>query len=102
MATLTLRVPSVRPTVAPDARRLSSGVRPLSSAGAAVPDARAGPGWRPAPVGRGAVAEEDEVRAPHGNVERVPDPADRRAKLARSTARGSEVYAIARRGKGVP
>src|SRR6188472_1431520 len=32
----------------------------------------------------------------HGYVERVPDPADRRAKLVRSTARGREVYAIAR------
>jgi len=32
----------------------------------------------------------------HGYVERVPDPGDRRAKLVRATARGSEVYAIAR------
>jgi DNA-binding MarR family transcriptional regulator len=32
----------------------------------------------------------------HGYVERVPDPADRRAKLVRATPRGSEVYAIAR------
>jgi DNA-binding MarR family transcriptional regulator len=32
----------------------------------------------------------------HGYVERVPDPADGRAKLVRATARGSEVYAIAR------
>jgi len=32
----------------------------------------------------------------HGYVERVPDPADRRAKLVRATARGGEVYAIAR------
>jgi len=32
----------------------------------------------------------------HGYVERVPDPGDRRAKLVRSTERGSEVYAIAR------
>jgi DNA-binding MarR family transcriptional regulator len=32
----------------------------------------------------------------HGYVERVPDPADRRAKLVRATARGDEVYAIAR------
>jgi len=32
----------------------------------------------------------------HGYVERVPDPADRRAKLVRATARGSEVYAAAR------
>lgn len=33
----------------------------------------------------------------NGYVERVPDPDDRRAKLVRSTARGSELYAIARR-----
>jgi DNA-binding MarR family transcriptional regulator len=32
----------------------------------------------------------------HGYVERIPDPSDRRAKLVRSTARGSEVYEIAR------
>jgi DNA-binding MarR family transcriptional regulator len=32
----------------------------------------------------------------HGYVERVPDPLDRRAKLVRATARGQEVYAIAR------
>src|SRR3712207_1207944 len=32
----------------------------------------------------------------HGYVERVPDPEDRRAKLVRATARGREVYAIAR------
>ena len=32
----------------------------------------------------------------HGYVERVPDPSDRRAKLVRSTPRGSEVYEIAR------
>ena len=31
-----------------------------------------------------------------GYVERVPDPADRRAKLVRATARGRELYAIAR------
>ena len=33
----------------------------------------------------------------HGYVERVADPADRRAKLVRSTRRGNQVYAIARR-----
>src|SRR3954453_18080519 len=33
----------------------------------------------------------------HGYVERVPDPADRRAKLVRATSRGLQVYAIARR-----
>lgn len=32
----------------------------------------------------------------HGYVERVPDPSDRRAKLVRATARGEELYAIAR------
>jgi DNA-binding MarR family transcriptional regulator len=32
----------------------------------------------------------------HGYVERVPDPHDRRAKLVRATARGEEVYEIAR------
>jgi len=32
----------------------------------------------------------------HGYVERVPDPTDRRAKLVRATARGREVFAIAR------
>src|SRR3712207_1094067 len=32
----------------------------------------------------------------HGYVERVPDPADGRAKLVRATDRGREVYAIAR------
>ena len=36
----------------------------------------------------------------HGYVERVPDPADRRAKLVRATARGEEVYAIARKVVG--
>ena len=32
----------------------------------------------------------------HGYVERVPDPADGRAKLVRATARGREVYALVR------
>src|SRR5262249_35533907 len=32
----------------------------------------------------------------HGDVERVPDPAERRAKLVRATPRGLEVYEIAR------
>jgi DNA-binding MarR family transcriptional regulator len=31
-----------------------------------------------------------------GYVERVPDPADRRAKLVRTTTKGNELYAIAR------
>ena len=33
----------------------------------------------------------------HGYVERIADPRDRRAKLVRPTARGREVYAIARK-----
>jgi DNA-binding MarR family transcriptional regulator len=32
----------------------------------------------------------------HGYVERVPDPADGRAKLVRATARGSEVFTAVR------
>ena len=32
----------------------------------------------------------------HGYVERAADPADRRAKLVRPTARGAQVYAIVR------
>jgi DNA-binding MarR family transcriptional regulator len=32
----------------------------------------------------------------HGYAERIPDPADGRAKLVRATPRGREVYAIAR------
>jgi len=32
----------------------------------------------------------------HGYVERVPDPADGRAKLVRATDRGREVFAVAR------
>ena len=32
----------------------------------------------------------------HGYVERIPDPADGRAKLVRATRRGREVYAVAR------
>ena len=32
----------------------------------------------------------------HGYVKRIPDPTDRRARLVRATARGREVYAIAR------
>ena len=31
----------------------------------------------------------------HGYVERIPDPADRRAKLVKATTRGREVYAAA-------
>lgn len=33
----------------------------------------------------------------HGYVERTSDPADRRAKLVRATARGNELYALARK-----
>jgi DNA-binding MarR family transcriptional regulator len=32
----------------------------------------------------------------HGYVERVPDPADGRARLVRATVRGREVFAVAR------
>jgi DNA-binding MarR family transcriptional regulator len=32
----------------------------------------------------------------HGYVERIPDPSDRRAKLVRATARGNELYVLAR------
>ena len=32
----------------------------------------------------------------HGYVERVPDPADGRAKLVRATARGRDVFAVVR------
>ena len=32
----------------------------------------------------------------HGYVDRVPDPADRRAKLVRPTAKGRKVYAVVR------
>jgi DNA-binding MarR family transcriptional regulator len=32
----------------------------------------------------------------HGYVERVPDPADGRAKLVRATDRGREVFAVVR------
>ncbi len=32
----------------------------------------------------------------HGYVERVPDPADRRAKLVRTTRKGKQLYRIAR------
>ncbi len=37
----------------------------------------------------------DDLEA-HGYVERVPDPADRRAKLVRLTARGEEVERVVR------
>jgi DNA-binding MarR family transcriptional regulator len=43
-----------------------------------------------------AMAQLVEHLERHGYVERVPDPADRRAKLVRATARGREVYAVVR------
>jgi DNA-binding MarR family transcriptional regulator len=43
-----------------------------------------------------AMAQLVEHLERHGYVERIPDPADRRAKLVRATARGREVYAIVR------
>jgi DNA-binding MarR family transcriptional regulator len=43
-----------------------------------------------------AIAQLVEHLERHGYVERVPDPADRRAKLVRATARGRAVYAIVR------
>jgi len=59
------------------------------------------------PLAPSEVAERERIRRPTatrvlarlveaGLVERIPDPADRRAKLVRATARGSEVYATAR------
>src|SRR3712207_5325286 len=50
-----------------------------------------------AQVTKQSMAELVEHLERHGYVERVPDPADRRAKLVRATSRGREVYAIARR-----
>jgi DNA-binding MarR family transcriptional regulator len=49
-----------------------------------------------AQITKQSMAELVEHLERHGYVERVPDPADRRAKLVRSTAKGSELYAIAR------
>jgi DNA-binding MarR family transcriptional regulator len=43
-----------------------------------------------------AMAQLVEHLERHGYVERIPDPTDGRAKLVRATARGREVYAIAR------
>jgi DNA-binding MarR family transcriptional regulator len=43
-----------------------------------------------------AMAQLVEHLERHGYVERVPDPADRRARLVRATARGREVYAVVR------
>src|SRR3954464_13658937 len=49
-----------------------------------------------AQVTRQSMAEVVAHLERHGYVERLPDPADRRAVLVRATARGREVYAIAR------
>jgi DNA-binding MarR family transcriptional regulator len=49
-----------------------------------------------AQITKQSMAELVEHLERHGYVERVPDPSDRRAKLVRATARGEEVYAIAR------
>jgi DNA-binding MarR family transcriptional regulator len=43
-----------------------------------------------------AMAQLVEHLEHHGYVERVPDPADRRARRVRATARGREVYAVVR------
>src|SRR5215510_10159877 len=51
---------------------------------------------RRAQVAKQSMAELVAHLERHGYVERVPDPADRRAKLVRATPRGREVYAIAR------
>jgi DNA-binding MarR family transcriptional regulator len=49
-----------------------------------------------AQITKQSMAELVEHLERHGYVERIPDPADRRAKLVRATPRGAEVYAIAR------
>ncbi len=51
---------------------------------------------RRAQITKQSMAELVEHLERHGYVERIPDPGDRRAKLVRATARGREVYAIAR------
>src|SRR5262245_27208075 len=51
---------------------------------------------RRAQITKQSMAELVEHLESHGYVERVPDPSDRRAKLVRATARGGEVYQIAR------
>jgi DNA-binding MarR family transcriptional regulator len=43
-----------------------------------------------------AMAQLVEHLEEHGYVERIPDPSDGRAKLVRATARGRDVYAVAR------
>jgi DNA-binding MarR family transcriptional regulator len=49
-----------------------------------------------AQVTKQSMAELVEHLERHGYVERVPDPADRRAKLVKPTARGAQIYEIAR------
>src|SRR5215203_1340212 len=49
-----------------------------------------------AQITKQSMAELVEHLERHGYVERVPDPGDRRAKLVRATARGHELYALAR------
>lgn len=51
---------------------------------------------RRAQVTKQSMAELVAYLERHGYVERVPDPRDRRARLVRATARGREVYAVAR------
>jgi DNA-binding MarR family transcriptional regulator len=51
---------------------------------------------RRAQITKQSMAELVEHLERHGYVERVADPADRRAKLVRATARGRAVYAVAR------
>jgi DNA-binding MarR family transcriptional regulator len=51
---------------------------------------------RRAQITKQSMAELVEHLERHGYVERVADPADRRAKLVRTTARGQAVYAVAR------
>ena len=49
-----------------------------------------------AQITKQSMAELVEHLEQHGYVERLPDPSDRRAKLVRATAKGRELYAIAR------
>jgi hypothetical protein len=55
-----------------------------------------GVGGRCLRVGPRGPEVDDEHPVGHGYVERVPDPDDGRAKLVRATARGQDVYALAR------
>jgi DNA-binding MarR family transcriptional regulator len=51
---------------------------------------------RRAQITKQSMAEPVEHLERQGYVERIPDPGDRRAKLVRATARGRDVYAVAR------